>query len=120
MKELINTIEKNRTENWIDLHNLRIIKYGNQLHIDCHLTLPWYLTVKESHKEITSIENLVQKKYGKNIEFFVHSDDCKPMSCEICSKQNCDVRKHPFVATVNWNVNNVGNDSKHSVALIEK
>lgn len=117
MKELIATIEQNRTENWIDLHNLRIIKYGSQLHIDCHLTLPWYLTVKEAHKEITELENLVQKNYGKNIEFFVHTDDCKPMSCKICAKQNCEVRKHNFISTINWNVTNVGNDSKHSIAL---
>lgn len=117
MKEMIATIEQNRTENWIDLHNLRIIKYGNQLHIDCHLTLPWYLTIKEGHAEITRIENLVQKKYGKNIELFVHTDDCKPMSCEICSKNSCNARKNDFVATIKWNVENVANDSKHSIAL---
>ena len=33
------------------LHNLRVIKYGSTLHIDCHLTLPWYLNISEAHRQ---------------------------------------------------------------------
>ncbi|NCP44921.1 MAG: cation diffusion facilitator family transporter [Flavobacteriales bacterium CG18_big_fil_WC_8_21_14_2_50_32_9] len=120
LKEMIATIEENRNENWIDLHNLRIIKYGNWLHIDCHLTLPWYLTVKEAHEEISKIENLVQKKYGKNIELFVHSDDCLPKSCNICIKSNCKERKHPYISSIKWTVENVSKDSKHALVVFEK
>lgn len=119
LKEMIATIEANRNENWIDLHNLRIIKYGNWLHIDCHLTLPWYLTVKEAHEEISNIENLVQKKYGKNIELFVHSDNCLPKSCNICIKSNCKERKHAYVSSIKWTVENVSKDSKHSLVISE-
>jgi cation diffusion facilitator family transporter len=40
--KMVGTLNHNRRNNWIDLHNLRIIKYGNVLHLDCHLTVPWY------------------------------------------------------------------------------
>ncbi|MCB9082287.1 MAG: cation transporter, partial [Lewinellaceae bacterium] len=42
LRELIPFLHQNRSPNWIDIHNLRVIKYGALLHIDCHLTLPWY------------------------------------------------------------------------------
>src|SRR5688572_10484496 len=49
LNKLVNLLNDNRRENWIDLHNLRIIKYGGTLHMDCHLTVPWYLNVNEAH-----------------------------------------------------------------------
>ena len=40
LTELVNLLNNNRQENWVDMHNLRVIKYGSVLHIDCHLTVP--------------------------------------------------------------------------------
>jgi len=51
LKKMVEILNKNRRENWIDLHNLRVIKYGGQLHVDCHLTVPWYLNVREATKK---------------------------------------------------------------------
>ncbi|RYY43259.1 MAG: cation transporter, partial [Chitinophagaceae bacterium] len=55
LQELVTTLNENRTVNWIDLHNVRIIKYGAMLHLDCHLTVPWYFNVHEAHAEIDSL-----------------------------------------------------------------
>ena len=46
LDEVVEYLNNSRTKNWIDLHNLRIIKYGAILHLDCHLTVPWYFTVR--------------------------------------------------------------------------
>lgn len=116
LEDMVETLNKNRVPNWIDLHNLRIIKFGSGLHIDCHLTVPWYLTVKEAHKEVDAIETLIQKKYGNNIELFVHSDYCKPKSCEICTKVDCDVRVKPFIQQIDWNLSNVAGNKKHQLS----
>ncbi|MDN3710176.1 hypothetical protein QW060_25210 [Myroides ceti] len=35
LEEVVAHLQQERRENWIDLHNLRIIKYGSTLHIDC-------------------------------------------------------------------------------------
>ena len=115
IEDVVETLNKNRVPNWIDLHNLRIIKFGSGLHIDCHLTVPWYLTVKEAHEEVDAIEALIQKNYGSNIELFVHSDYCKAKSCEICTKVDCEVRVKPFIKQIDWDLNNVVVDKKHQL-----
>ena len=111
--KLVAMLDTHRRENWIDLHNLRIIKYGGTLHLDCHLTVPWYLNVNEAHKEIEVLSALVKKDFGEAIELFVHTDGCLDFSCSICSKQNCAVRKHPFEKKIEWTVNNTAIDHKH-------
>ena len=115
IEDVVETLNKNRVPNWIDLHNLRIIKFGSGLHIDCHLTMPWYLNVKEAHEEVDAIEALIQKNYGSNIELFVHSDYCKAKSCEICTKVDCEVRVKPFIKQIDWDLNNVVVDKKHQL-----
>ena len=102
-----------RPENWIDLHNLRIIQYGSTLHLDCHLTVPWYLNINEAHHEIDALSELVKKEYGESIELFVHTDGCLDFSCAICSKQNCPVRKHAFQKKIEWTVENISSNIKH-------
>ena len=113
LKRLITMLNENRPENWIDLHNLRIIKYGGTLHMDCHLTVPWYLNVKEAHAEIEVLAALVKNEYGEAVELFVHSDACQEFSCRICFKHDCLVRQHPFEQRVEWTIDNILRDSKH-------
>jgi cation diffusion facilitator family transporter len=115
LKKLVDTLNRNRRVNWIDLHNLRIIKYGSLLHLDCHLTVPWYLNVNEAHAEIEALGNLVRKEFGNSLELFVHSDGCQEFSCRICDKQDCPVRKHLLEKKVEWTVENISTDNKHTV-----
>jgi divalent metal cation (Fe/Co/Zn/Cd) transporter len=113
LERLVDMLNKKRPENWIDLHNLRIIKYGGTLHIDCHLTVPWYLSVQEAHKEIENLGAFVKHEYGEAVELFVHSDPCQEFSCSICFKHDCLVRQHPFEQKVEWTIDNILKDSKH-------
>jgi cation diffusion facilitator family transporter len=113
LQDLISYLNEHRRENWIDLHNLRVIKYGDGLHVDCHLTVPWYLNVLEAHTEIDAFRSLVQRKFGESMEFFVHSDACLDFSCRICTKKSCDVRKHAFEERVEWTLATVIPNRKH-------
>jgi cation diffusion facilitator family transporter len=115
LNNLVEVLNKNRRENWVDLHNLRIIKYGSTLHCDCHLTVPWYLNVSEAHTEIEALGTLIRNEFGQAVELFVHSDGCQEFSCRICSKQNCLVRKHDFEKKVVWTIKNISKDSKHKI-----
>jgi len=115
LQGMIATLEKNRRENWIDLHNLRIIKYGSTLHLDFHLTMPWYFNLHEAHREIDAMTALLQSQYGDSVEFFVHSDGCLDFSCAICSKQDCSGRQGSFVKKVEWTMTNVLSNEKHRV-----
>lgn len=113
INKMVAQLNIERPENWIDLHNLRIIQYGSTLHLDCHLTVPWYLNIHEAHHEIDTLSNLVKKEYGESIELFVHTDGCLDFSCAICSKQNCPVRKQAFQKKIDWTVENISANIKH-------
>lgn len=115
LKEIVVLLNEHRKENWIDLHNLRIIKYGSTLHCDCHLTVPWYLNVNEAHKEVKDLAQLIKNKFGNAVEFFVHTDACIESSCRICFKKNCSVRKHPFEKRIPWTIQNISMDRKHDL-----
>ena len=115
LKKIVDVLNSNRRDNWIDLHKLRVIKYGSVLHVDCHLTVPWYLNVKEAHDEVDALSSLVRKEFGESVELFVHVDGCLPFSCKICNKQYCNVRKHNFEKRIDWTLENVLRDKKHEV-----
>jgi len=115
LKRLVAVLNSSRRQNWIDLHNLRVIKYGSLLHVDCHLTLPWYLNVNEAHDEVDLLRALIENEFGEAIEFFVHTDPCLPLSCPICIKENCAVRKSPFQQKLEWTLENVISDKKHKM-----
>ncbi|HUR10011.1 MAG TPA: cation diffusion facilitator family transporter [Flavitalea sp.] len=111
--KLVKLADKQRRENWIDLHNLRVIKYGSKLHIDCHLTVPWYLNVHEAHLEIEELVWLIRKEFGDAVEFFVHSDGCLDFQCSLCFKTNCNVRQKIFEKRIAWSAENVVSNKKH-------
>jgi len=115
LNRMVGVLNANRSKNWIDLHNLRVIKYGAVLHLDCHLTLPWYLNVHEAHAEIDQLASLVRAEFGESLELFVHSDGCMPFSCQICGKDSCSARQQPFEKRVEWNLDNIISDQKHKL-----
>ena len=115
LNELIDYLNEHRRPQWIDLHNLRLIQYGRVLHLDGHLTLPWYYNVKEAHEEINALAELIRQKFGDAIEIFVHVDNCETFSCAICSLKNCPVRLQPHQQTIKWTMENVLQNKKHQL-----
>ncbi len=113
---VIDLLEKERPIEWIDLHNFRMIKYGEVLHIDCHVTLPWYYTLEAAHHQIEVLEKLVNVRSNRVVELFVHMDPCVPRSCSICALPECPVRKQPMQGRVTWSLDTVLADRKHGMA----
>jgi cation diffusion facilitator family transporter len=115
LSDMVNVLNKNRNDNWVDLHNLRVIKYGNMLHVDCHLTVPWYLNVQQAHEEIDVLGKLIRKDFGEALELFVHSDGCQYFQCHICEKKACHVRQHDFEKEIVWTINNTLQNKRHGI-----
>ena len=113
--KIVETLNLKRRDNWMDIHNLRIIKYGSTLHLDCHLTVPWYFNVNEAHNEVESVTLLMRENYGESVEMFIHSDGCLNTSCFICLKKDCPVRQHPHEKKIHWTIKNISNNSKHDI-----
>lgn len=115
IEHLISVLNSKRNPSWIDIHNLRVVKYGSVVHVDCHMTLPWYFTLEEAHKEVDDLDKLATLEFSHEIEFFIHADPCLPKSCFICEMPHCKVRKHDFVRRLEWNMSNVLPDAKHTI-----
>lgn len=116
LNNIMQTIEKERSHNVIDIHNMRIIKYGSMLHIDCHITLPYYFTVEQAHEEIEAIDQIINQKNHNQVEFFIHADACEDASCPVCPKTDCKVRKNPYQTQSGWTLENVLKNKKHRIS----
>jgi cation diffusion facilitator family transporter len=116
LRQLARTLDAKKQKNWIDLHNLRIIKYGAILHVDCHLTVPWYFNVNEAHAEVDALNAVIQQDFDQSLETFVHTDGCvPPHSCRLCPRIECHVREHVFEGRMEWTYDNLTRNKKHGV-----
>ncbi len=116
LRNLIAVLNQHKRAAWIDLHNLRAIKYGSILHLDCHLTVPWYYNVNQAHAEIDALNKLIADNFPHSLEMFVHTDGCvPPASCRVCPIVDCEVRKAAFEGRLEWTMENVTLNKKHGV-----
>lgn len=112
LSAVVEVLERDRKKEWIDIHNMKIQQYGSGLHIDAHITLPWYNNLRSSHQEMENIIKTLIVETERNVEFNFHMDDCKPHSCEICLLE-CSHRIHDFKKKIPWNAETVSQVSKH-------
>lgn len=115
LSNLSEFLNKNRQNDWIDIHNVRIQQHGSGLHIDAHLTLPWYYELRTAHNEMEKVYELIASDTTREVEFNFHLDDCKPFSCEICQLSECQVRQHSFKKKIDWTLETISREQKHDV-----
>ncbi|MDM8158590.1 cation diffusion facilitator family transporter [Labilibaculum sp. K2S] len=106
LKNMTEILWENRNKNWIDVSNLKLVKYGDAYHIDCDLTLPWYMNIADAHKEGDAVVNKILECYPYNIDFTIHTDACNSESCKHCSIFDCEFRSHSFENETVWTVAN--------------
>jgi cation diffusion facilitator family transporter len=110
--EIVKVLDEQRRDEWIDLHNFRAQKYGNELHIDCHLTLPNYFDLNRVHEEVKLVDKLINSEITKT-ELFIHTDPCLPYCCHYCSMPNCPIRSEPKTERITWTMDKVIRNKKH-------
>lgn len=112
VKQVIDYLELSKKNEWIDIHNLRTQRYGESVHIDCHLTLPYYFDLNKVHQEVSDIDQLINENI-LNTELFIHADPCLPQCCHYCNMQNCPVRQEAKTKDIKWTLDNVTRNKKH-------
>lgn len=113
VKTIVDILQQNRHNAWIDVHNLRAQQYGADLHIDCHITLPYYYDLNQVHTEISDIDKLINGNAERDTELFIHADPCLPECCNYCKIKQCHVRQEPFTEEIRWTVENATKNKKH-------
>jgi cation diffusion facilitator family transporter len=121
LQRLVAVLNAHKRDAWVDLHNLRAIKYGSVLHLDCHLTVPWYFNVNEAHAEVDALNKRIEAEFQQSLEMFVHTDGCvPPASCRVCPMQNCAERKSAFEQRLEWTFENITSNQKHGLTYPPK
>lgn len=113
VEEIVGVLQANRLPDWIDVHNLRVQRYGQQLHIDCHVTMPYYYNLEKVHDKVSDIDQVVNEQLQAETELFIHVDPCLPACCYYCGIANCPVRSFPFERLIEWDSENVVRNQKH-------
>ena len=113
VEKIASILQKNRKPDWIDVHNLRVQRYGHELHIDCHVTLPNYYDLNKVHDEVSAIDALINNNLHENTELFIHADPCISSCCHYCRLANCPIRSEPKKRDVRWDKDNISENKKH-------
>lgn len=113
LEKIVVLLNENRRNEWIDIHNLRVQQYGADIHVDCHVTLPWYYDLQRVHEEVSCIDKMVAKDSEGSVEFFIHADPCLPQCCHYCKVENCPVRTEVYRKEVVWTVDILMENQKH-------
>lgn len=113
VEDVVNILQANRKDAWIDIHNLRVQRYGAELHLDCHVTLPNYYDLNRVHSEVSEIDRLINKNVTLKTEFFIHADPCLAKCCHYCSVKNCPIRYEPKTIDIDWSKELLVKNRKH-------
>jgi len=106
-------LDEHRQDAWIDVHNLRVQRYGHELHVDCHVTLPNYYDLVQVHEEVSKIDRLINQYVHVDTELFIHADPCLPACCHYCNMPNCPIRSVEKNTNIRWNAELLTRNKKH-------
>jgi cation diffusion facilitator family transporter len=102
-----------RQDSWIDVHNLRVQRYGHELHVDCHITLPNYYNLIKVHEEVSKVDQIINKYVHGDTELFIHADPCLPECCHYCRMKDCPIRSEEKRVDITWDAAIVVKNKKH-------
>lgn len=116
IKQIVQVTNEHRQDHWIDIHNMRVIDYAGYYHIDCHLTVPYYLNIHEGHRVLDTLTLILRRHFAERVEFFIHLDGCLEKQCAICRLTDCPKRSDQFRQQIDWTVENIQSNEKHFLA----
>ena len=113
LEKTVTCLNKHRSEEWIDIHNLRVIKYGSRLHIEMHVTLPFDMTISDMERENRLLHESVESMFEGTVDLIMMPEPCKEFSCIHC-KRDCSDRRAEFIESIDWNVNLLAQEHQHA------
>ena len=110
LKKIADFLVSIKKDYWIDIHELRYWKSGEQIFIDFHLILPYYFTIEQTHSEEKEIDQKLKQVFP-NSQIKIHFDYCRPELCKFCGYEECTVRKEKHSILFEWNVEKLTGDA---------
>lgn len=103
LNQIVDLLNKIRKPYWIDLHHLRFWTSAERVYIDFHLSVPHYLSIRDSHLEEDFIRENLEKEIP-NSDVRIHFDYCDEILCEYCDYKDCKVRLKEKNKDLDWTV----------------
>ncbi len=111
--EVSEIINEYRHDDWIDVFNLRLIKYGPKIYIDMKVVFPRNMSVEMLYEERREIDEAVAAKYGDSVETSINCLPCRDFHCRHCSR-NCFLRAMEFESKLEWSPTKIVNPHTHA------
>lgn len=102
LDEIAALVLAHKKDYWIDIHQLRVLRSGNHVHIDFHMVLPWDFSLAKAHAEVKKLENILIDHFKGRASVLIHADPCKTPECPICGRPDCDNRTGAHEKAVPW------------------
>ena len=97
----------------ITAHGLKAQQFGRDTHVDLHVVVPEYITIKEAHAEADLIAGTLRDRLGHNSVVHTHVDPCERDFCEECQVEDCPIRANPFHAIKPFTRESLTDPGKH-------
>lgn len=113
LEEIVDSLNRYRSDDWIDIYNLRVIKYGSVLHVELHVALPFNMTLRDEGEQKHALEQAIKSAFGDSVDLVIVPVPCNLFSCMHCDR-DCPERRSDFVAKLNWNVETLIKELQHA------
>lgn len=96
--KIVNRLNEIKLEPVITIHELKTQAFGRDAHVDLHIVVPEFFSIKEAHQISDRVVRELQTTLGVDSLIHAHLDPCERYFCSECAFENCPVRKNTFVA----------------------
>ncbi|MGE0015592.1 MAG: cation diffusion facilitator family transporter [Candidatus Methanomethylophilaceae archaeon] len=114
VNKIVDCLREHRHDDWVDIHALRVMKFGTRYVVELHATFPKDMTVGQIEDETQGLEDRITERFGDCIELTVKAEPCRDFSCRLCSRE-CDMRALKFVSKIEWDEDNMVQKKQHSL-----
>ncbi len=83
----------------IALHELRTFRTGRYTHVDVHLVVPEYYSIRQAHDLCEGFGLDALQSAGIEGEVHTHVDPCRQLYCRRCAAPDCPLRMAPGTTT---------------------
>ena len=98
IKKIVDSLNQMKLDPVITIHELKTQEFGRDAHVDLHIVVPEFFTIKEAHQISDRLVDHLQKTLGTESQIHAHLDPCLQHFCTECNYENCPIRKQVFVA----------------------
>ena len=98
IQKIVDRLNEIKLDPVITIHELRTQEFGRDTHVDLHVVVPEFFSIKEAHDLSDQIVGKLQVTLGESSLIHAHLDPCEKIYCSECPYQNCTIRNAVFLA----------------------